>query len=140
MTHERDPLTPRDREAAAERKEEQRKEEPRRDRPAAAAAAVARAASEVKEEVRAALFPETEIGAFRTRWEAIQTGFVDEPKAAVSEADALVGQVVARLTEVFGRERTTLEQQWDRGDQVSTEDLRIALRRYRSFFDRLLSV
>jgi hypothetical protein len=140
MTHERDSLTPRDRAAAAaERTEEQRKEEPRRDRPAAAAA-VAHAASAVKEEVRAALFPETEVSALRTRWEAIQTGFVDEPKAAVSEADALVGQVVARLAEVFGRERTTLEQQWDRGDQVSTEDLRIALRRYRSFFDRLLSV
>ena len=139
MTHERDPLTTRDRAAAAERKEEQLKEEQRRDRPAAPAA-VAHAASEVKEGVRAALFPDTEISAFRTRWEAIQTGFVDEPKAAVSEADALVGQVVSRLTDVFGRERTTLEQQWDRGDQVSTEDLRIALRRYRSFFDRLLSV
>jgi hypothetical protein len=139
MTHERDPLAPRDRAAAAaERNDEQPKEEQRRDRPAAAA--VAHAASAVKEDVRAALFPETEISAFRTRWEAIQTGFVDEPKAAVSEADALVGQVVARLSDVFGRERTTLEQQWDRGDQVSTEDLRIALRRYRSFFDRLLSV
>ena len=139
MTHERDPLTTRDRAAAAERKEEQRKEEQRRDRPGAAAA-VGHAASEVKEDVRAALFPETEISAFRTRWEAIQTGFVDEPKAAVSEADALVAQVVSRLTEVFGRERTTLEQQWDRGDQSSTEDLRLALRKYRSFFDRLLSL
>ena len=139
MTHERDPLTTRNRAAAAERKEEQLKEEQRRDRPAAPAA-VAHAASEVKEGVRAALFPDTEISAFRTRWEAIQTGFVDEPKAAVSEADALVGQVVSRLTDVFGRERTTLEQQWDRGDQVSTEDLRLALRKYRSFFDRLLSV
>ena len=139
MTDERDPLTTRDRAVAAERKEEQLKDEQRRDRPAAAAA-VAHAASEVKEGVQAALFPDTEISAFRTRWEAIQTGFVDEPKAAVSEADALVGQVVSRLTDVFGRERTTLEQQWDRGDQVSTEDLRLALRKYRSFFDRLLSV
>jgi hypothetical protein len=87
-----------------------------------------------------ALFPEGEIDALRARWEAIQTGFVDEPKAAVTEADALVAQVITRLAEVFSHERTQLEQQWDRGDQVSTEDLRLALQRYRSFFTRLLSV
>jgi hypothetical protein len=85
------------------------------------------------------LFPEDEFNGFRSRWTAIQTGFVDQPKEAVSEADALVAQVISRVAEVFSRERTTLEQQWDRGDQVSTEDLRIAFRRYRAFFDRLLS-
>ena len=70
----------------------------------------------------------------------MQTGFVDEPRKAVEEADSLVAQVIKRLSEVFADERTNLEHQWDRGDQISTEDLRIALRKYRSFFDRLLSL
>jgi hypothetical protein len=87
-----------------------------------------------------ALFPDEEVAAFRTRWEAIQTGFVDEPRTAVSEADALVAHVVTRVAEVFSRERTGLEQQWGRGDKISTEDLRLTLQRYRAFFDRLLSV
>jgi hypothetical protein len=86
------------------------------------------------------LFPDDELLGYRTRWEAIQTGFVDQPRAAVEQADALVSQVVARLTEVFTRERSTLEGQWTKGDDVSTEDLRIALTRYRSFFHRLLSM
>jgi hypothetical protein len=87
-----------------------------------------------------ALFPREEVEGFRSRWEAIQTGFVDEPKAAVGEADGLVAQVVTRLAQVFSDEKNTLEQQWDRGDAVSTEDLRLALKRYRAFFHRLLSV
>ena len=112
------------------------KDEQRR---AEAAVAPARPAVRDQDEPRAALFPEEEFNGFRSRWTAIQTGFVDQPKEAVSEADALVAQVISRVAEVFSRERTTLEQQWDRGDQVSTEDLRIAFRRYRAFFDRLLS-
>ena len=92
------------------------------------------------EGTREALFPAAEIDALRTRWEAIQTGFVDEPKTAVTEADALVAQAVTRLAEVFAEERTTLEKQWGHEGNISTEDLRVALRRYRSFFDRLLSV
>jgi len=87
-----------------------------------------------------AMFPGEETTGYRTRWDAIQTGFVDEPRKAVEEADALVAQVIKRLTEVFADERTTLEHQWDRGEQVSTEDLRQALRRYRSFFERLLAI
>ena len=87
-----------------------------------------------------AMFPGEETSGYRTRWDAIQTGFVDEPRKAVEEADSLVAQVIKRLSEVFADERTTLEHQWDRGDQISTEDLRIALRKYRSFFDRLLSL
>jgi hypothetical protein len=86
------------------------------------------------------MFAGDETSGYRTRWEAIQTGFVDEPRHAVEEADALVAQVIKRLSEVFAQERTNLEQQWDRGDQISTEDLRIALQKYRSFFDRLLSL
>jgi hypothetical protein len=87
-----------------------------------------------------AIFPGEEAGGFKSRWEAVQTGFVDEPRAAVEQADALVAQVMTRLAEVFSAERSQLEQQWDRGDNISTEDLRIALKRYRAFFDRLLSV
>ena len=86
------------------------------------------------------MFSSDEALGYRTRWEAVQTGFVDEPRKAVEEADALVAQVIKRLAEVFSDERTNLEHQWDRGDQISTEDLRIALRKYRSFFDRLLSL
>ena len=91
-------------------------------------------------EEHAPLFQEDEGRGFRSRWEAIQTGFVDEPRAAVEQADALVAEVMKRLAEVFANERTTLEQQWGKGENVSTEDLRIALKRYRSFFERLLSV
>lgn len=86
------------------------------------------------------LFPSNELDQLRTRWKEIQTGFVDEPRKAVEEADGLVASAMKRLAEVFAQERSHLEQQWDRGDNVSTEDLRVALQRYRSFFDRLLAV
>ena len=76
---------------------------------------------------------------FRARWETVQTGFVDEPRRAVEQADALVADLMQRLAGMFSEERKSLEGQWDRGDDVSTEDLRVALQRYRSFFDRLLS-
>jgi hypothetical protein len=97
-------------------------------------------AAEVDDTSDVALFPTEEADGFRSRWEAIQTGFVDEPKTAVREADALVAQVVTRLAQVFSDEKGALEQQWGRGDSVSTEDLRVALKRYRVFFHRLLSV
>jgi len=86
------------------------------------------------------LFPNEELAGYRTQWESIQTGFVDQPRAAVEQADALVSQVMTRLSEVFADERSTLEGQWTKGDNVSTEDLRLALTRYRSFFHRLLSM
>jgi len=92
------------------------------------------------EERPVALFREEEGRGFHTRWDAIQTGFVDEPRAAVEQADALVGEMLKKLTDVFTAERTRLEAQWTRGDNVSTEDLRIALKRYRSFFERLLTI
>lgn len=90
-----------------------------------------------------AMFATDEAEGYRTQWESIQTGFVDEPRRAVEEADALVAQVITRLSEVFADERTRLEQQWghnDQAHQISTEDLRLALRKYRSFFERLLSL
>jgi len=85
------------------------------------------------------MFPGEEAAGYRTRWDAIQTGFVDEPRKAVEEGDALVAQMIKRLTEVFADERSSLEKQWDRGEQVSTEDLRQSLQKYRSFFERLLT-
>jgi hypothetical protein len=88
----------------------------------------------------APLFSESEVGGFRSRWSDIQLAFVDEPRQAVEDADNLVASVMKKLAEGFANERAGLERQWDRGDNVSTEDLRVALQRYRSFFDRLLKV
>jgi hypothetical protein len=88
----------------------------------------------------APLFPNNELEGLRNRWSEVQTAFVDEPRSAVEKADGLVAAAMKRLAEVFAEERSKLEQQWDRGDNVSTEDLRIALQRYRSFFQRLLSI
>ena len=89
---------------------------------------------------RVPLFSEEETESFRAEWNAIQTGFVDEPRRSVEDGDALVARLMKRLAEIFAEERSGLERQWDRGDQISTEDLRVALTRYRSFFDRLLTV
>ena len=86
------------------------------------------------------LFESTETETFRSRWHAIQTQFVDEPRRSVEQADELVAATMKRLAEVFASERENLEREWDRGEDISTEDLRIALQRYRSFFDRLLSI
>ena len=87
-----------------------------------------------------ALFQESEANDFRKRWADIQTGFVDEPRRSVEQADALVAEVIKRLANGFAEERSRLEGQWGRGDDVSTEDLRVALQRYLAFFDRLLNV
>ena len=76
----------------------------------------------------------------RTQWDRIQTAFVDDPQASVKEADELVASGIKKLAETFADERTKLEQEWSRGNDVSTEDLRLALRRYRAFFQRLLAV
>jgi len=86
------------------------------------------------------LFSESEMEEFRSQWTRIQTCFVDEPRGTVKDADKLVAALMQRLAEGFANERSGLEKQWDRGDNVSTEDLRIALQRYRSFFDRLLKL
>jgi len=86
------------------------------------------------------LFPENELDGLRSRWSDIQTAFVDEPRRAVEQADGLVASAMKRLAEVFPEERGNLEKQWDQGDNVSTEDLRLAFQRYRAFFHRLLSI
>jgi hypothetical protein len=77
--------------------------------------------------------------AFRARWTDIQNGFVDEPRQAVEQADGLTAELMQHLAKTFADERGRLEGQWDRGDDVSTDDLRTAFQRYRSFFERLLS-
>ena len=76
---------------------------------------------------------------FRSRWYEIQTEFIDDPRRCVQRADELVAETMKQLSDVFAQEREKLEREWDRGGDVSTENLRIALQRYRSFFDRLLS-
>lgn len=83
----------------------------------------------------APLFEQQTAQEYRTRWNVVQQGFVDDPAQAVRQGDELVAQVIKNLAETFAKQRATLE-----GEQGSTEDLRLALRRYRSFFERLLSI
>jgi hypothetical protein len=104
---------------------------------AAAGTATARAK---EEEDLSPLFSTNEAEEFQQRWNDIQVAFVDEPRQAVEDADRLIAQTMKRLAEVFADERQKLEHQWDQGDNVSTEELRVALRRYRCFFSRLLRV
>jgi hypothetical protein len=86
------------------------------------------------------LFAGEETSQLRTDWDQVQASFVDEPRQAVEQADRLVATAIKRLAEIFAEEKARLEGQWDRGGDVSTEDLRQALRRYRAFFGRVLSV
>jgi hypothetical protein len=85
-----------------------------------------------------ALLELEESGRLRARWSEIQGQFVDEPRSAVQQADSLVSEVIEQITRVFASERSSLESQWKRGGEVSTEDLRKALQQYRSFFNRLV--
>jgi hypothetical protein len=98
------------------------------------------AAAPAMERETGPLFSSDEAKDLRAQWDAIQVGFVDEPRRSVEQADNLVAGTMKRLAEMFAAERGNLEGQWDQGENVSTEDLRLALRRYRSFFSRLLSV
>jgi hypothetical protein len=85
------------------------------------------------------LLPESQGSELQARWEAIQVRFVDDPRNAVEEADALVASTMQQLADGFASAREDLEGQWSRGEDISTEDLRVALQRYRSFFRRLLA-
>lgn len=102
-------------------------------------AGVARA-SEISEEHNEPLLPTDFSNDMRTRWEGIQTDFVDDPRVSVQHADELVASAIQKLAQSFADERAKLEQQWSKGTDVNTEDLRQALRRYRAFFHRLLAV
>ena|SRR5947209_9322256 len=88
----------------------------------------------------APLFVQEDGNQLRRSWTEVQTRFVDDPQGSVKAADELVAATIKRLEEIFAEERNRLEQEWGSRDQVSTEDLRLALRRYRAFFDRLLSI
>ncbi len=123
-------LTTADLAASADRSEVQRPEEEGLEN--------RRSNSLIAQQQEAELAPLFERGTaqgFRTRWSAVQQGFVDDPAQAVRAGDELVAQVIKSLAETFAKQRATLE-----GEQGSTEDLRLALRRYRSFFERLLSM
>jgi hypothetical protein len=98
----------------------------------------ARAANE--EERLAPLFSEQTAKDFRARWDAVQGSFVDDPRQAVRQGDELVAQVMKSLAQTFSTERSKLESQLEQSDDASTENLRLALRRYRSFFERLLAL
>jgi hypothetical protein len=86
------------------------------------------------------LLTEDDIVEFRSHWNSIQAGFVDEPHTSVVKADSLVADVMEHIAETFAVQRNMLEDRWNHDDNVSTEDLRVALQRYRSFFNRLLSL
>jgi hypothetical protein len=86
------------------------------------------------------LFPANERSELEQKWNEIQARFVDEPRGSVEEANALVSDLMDRLVSSFSEQRERLEGQWERGDDVTTEDLRMVLMRYRSFFGRLLEV
>ena len=91
------------------------------------------------ESMQESLLPADQTDRFSARWQEIQSTFVDRPRQSVEEADALVADLMQRLAAGFSNERERLESQWEGGADVSTEELRVALTRYRSFFDRLLS-
>lgn len=96
--------------------------------------------STTSDEDLAPLFENNEAEKFRSHWLEIQSRFVDDPTVAVKEADELVADVIKNITRTFSDKRLGLENQWKRGDKVSTEDLRVAMQRYRSFFNRLLTL
>jgi hypothetical protein len=105
--------------------------EPRQDRPAE---------RQINNEQLAALFPPETAEGFRSNWDAVQIGFVDDPRKAVQQADELVAKVMKSLAESFASQRASIEADVGQDEQASTENLRVALRRYRSFFERLLSL
>jgi hypothetical protein len=80
----------------------------------------------------------SDANSYLSRWQDIQAAFVDQPSSAVKAADSLVAELMQRLAEGFASERDRLEQQWSGGQDADTEELRVALQRYRSFFNRLL--
>ncbi len=86
------------------------------------------------------LLTKQQIEELQSRWGTIQAAFVDEPTASVKDADALVESAIQQMSAGFANQRTQLEKQWRRGDDVSTEDLRLAMQRYRSLFTRLVSI
>lgn len=86
------------------------------------------------------LFEDETARKFRSRWQVIQSKFVDDPRDSVKQADDLVADIIKNVTMSFADRRISLEKQWNSGEDISTEDMRLALKRYRSFFERLLTL
>jgi hypothetical protein len=114
--------------------------EPRNERPVEGRRSEEIAAAPADNDELVPLFETEEARKFRTQWLSIQSKFVDDPSASVKQADELVASVLKSVTMSFSDRRVALEQQWNSGENISTEDLRVALKRYRSFFDRLLTL
>jgi hypothetical protein len=108
-------------------------------RPRSASAVAAQGNGDYRKEDSGSLIDTNRAGDYRERWTAIQAVFVDEPRDAVKQADNLVKELMRNLAQTFDQQRTNLEQQWSSGEQVSTEQLRVSLQRYRMFFEHLLS-
>jgi hypothetical protein len=108
--------------------------------PVAAAAPAQHSAVKSESSTEAVLFADDELADMRARWAGVQAAFVDDPKDCVQKADVLVSDLVDQLTTGFSHARSRLEEQWARGEEASTEDLRVALMHYREFFERLLAV
>lgn len=126
---------------AEERMEEERIEyEERTGSRGEPSTAAPRGAAVTEREELMPLFEDNEAEQFRTQWLSIQSKFVDDPRESVKQADELVASVLKSVTMGFSDRRVTLEKQWNSGEDTSTEDLRVALKRYRSFFDRLLTL
>jgi len=98
------------------------------------------AATDPTQEELLPLFEDESARKFRSRWLSIQSKFVDDPRDAVKQADDLVADIIKNVTMSFSDRRVSLEQQWNSGENISTEDMRVTLKRYRSFFERLLSL
>jgi hypothetical protein len=136
---------PTSREAGSENRAEQIQQDDRADGADSAAAQGAVGPAETPgtteaEDERTPLFATDDADRYRQRWESLQARFVDQPRETVAEADNLVSGMMKQLTAGFSDRRASLEVQWEQGDQISTEELRVTLTRYRSFFNRLLSV
>lgn len=135
-------LTTADLAPAAERAGEREPLEPARtssDREVNLARETARAADSPPEESPMPLLSADVTERLRERWMQVQAGFVDEPRHAVEQADELVAEAIKNLAQSFANARASLEKEWSRGEDVDTEDLRVALRRYRAFFSQLLT-
>jgi hypothetical protein len=142
MTRSEDTLTTRDLASptpAPEEVEEVRPETAAEPRDEVTPEVTPEAAAEPRADDDGPLLPESQGAELQTRWEAIHVRFVDDPRNAVEEADALVASTMQQLADGFASAREDLERQWSRGEDISTEDLRVALQRYRSFFKRLLA-
>ena len=108
--------------------------------PTTAPAAPADPSAQSESSTEEVLFADDDLAELRARWAAVQASFVDDPKDCVQKADVLVSDLVEQLTSGFAHARSRLEEQWARGEEASTEDLRVALMHYREFFQRLLAV